>query len=74
MEKELQDFKDKINLKQGFNAYWNKGFDDAVKFLKDNGALSQHDVSGSVCDFIGCKNKATNEVIVRNEYYCDKHS
>lgn len=21
--------------------------------------LSQHDVSGSVCDFIGCKNKAT---------------
>jgi hypothetical protein len=32
------------------------------------------DVSGSVCDFIGCKNKATNEVIVRNEYYCDKHS
>jgi hypothetical protein len=30
------------------------------------------DVSGSVCDFIGCKNKATNEVIVRNEYYCDK--
>jgi hypothetical protein len=57
MEKELQDFKDKINLKQGFNAYWNKGFDDAVKFLKDNGALSQHDVSGRseqlVCTFCG---------------------
>ena len=53
MEKELQDFKDKINLKQGFNAYWNKGFDDAVKFLKDNGALSQHDViknEVAVCD------------------------
>ena len=32
------------------------------------------DLSVSVCDFIGCKNKATNEVIVRNEYYCDKHS
>ena len=30
---ELQNYKDKRNLDKGFNAYWNKGFDEAVTLL-----------------------------------------
>ena len=32
-KKEIQDYKDKRNLKYGFNAYWNKGFDEAITLL-----------------------------------------
>ena len=44
---------------------------EAQKVVK---LYSQTPVSVSVCDFIGCKNEATNVLIIRNEYYCDKHS
>jgi hypothetical protein len=46
-----------------------------VDFAEEQVKLySQTPVSVSVCDFIGCKNEATNVLITRNEYYCDKHS
>ena len=32
-KKEIQDYKDKRNLKYGFNAYWNKGFNEAITLL-----------------------------------------
>jgi cephalosporin-C deacetylase-like acetyl esterase len=39
MEKKLQDYKDKRNLEKGFNAYWNKGFNEAIDFIKEQQAL-----------------------------------
>lgn len=35
-KQEIQDYKDKRNLDKGFNAYWNKGFDEAVALLSNN--------------------------------------
>jgi hypothetical protein len=32
-KKEIQDYKDKRNLKYGFNTYWNKGFEEAITLL-----------------------------------------
>ena len=32
-KKEIGEYKDKRNLKKGFNAYWNKGFNEAIALL-----------------------------------------
>ena len=31
-KQDIQDYKDKRNLEKGFNAYWNKGFDEATSY------------------------------------------
>ena len=35
-KQDIQDYKDNRNLEKGFNAYWNKGFDEAIDLLKNN--------------------------------------
>ena len=35
-KQDIQDYKDKRNLEKGFNAYWNKGFDEAIALLNSD--------------------------------------
>jgi hypothetical protein len=35
-KQDIQDYKDKRNLDKGFNAYWNKGFDEAIALLNSD--------------------------------------
>jgi len=44
---ELQNYKDKRNLDKGFNAYWNKGFDEAVTLL-NKAQAEQLNLSGVI--------------------------
>ena len=50
-KKEIQDYKDKKNLKYGFNAYWNKGFGEAITLLnKQEKALNYTHSGELLCD------------------------
>tara|TARA_R110000787_G_scaffold266004_1_gene372081 strand:- start:261 stop:563 length:303 start_codon:yes stop_codon:yes gene_type:complete len=64
-KKEIQDYKDKRNLKYGFNAYWNKGFNEAITLLNKQEKAINYTHS---CTELNHDLKIGDKVVVTNRY------
>ena len=74
-KKEIQDYKDKRNLKYGFNAYWNKGFNEAITLLnKQEEAINYtHSCTELVCVDDGDLPNLTQDNIYKMIVESNKH-